>query len=618
MLRILVPIFVFIYSALSQVDTFEVKGASLIGENLLIDMEPDHPVDELIDLMENMRIDINNASIDELLSFPFLSVDVARKIISYRKKIGKFKNREQILKIPGIDPSIKSLLARYSHLPHAYYIRVRSRIIFRNFKNINEIRSNFNRYSKMYQRIIAGYANFSGGILLERDYGETKLSDLVRFFIEYRSDGIIRRVIIGDYIPQVGQGIIYWRPVAFSKGSEVIYPVRKYSESLISPYISTDEVKPLRGLSIISGHENFKLALFYSRTVLPVRLDEMGNVRSVDFSGYGKGTETLGREVFGGAVALRISDLLIGLSSSLNKFSRKFSTEFKMPFEGGKFLTSLNYSWRYRDLQVFGELAFNDNFYISSINGFIINKRSLKLAFLYRELSSGFASINGNAFGERFSEAWNESGFYSGLRLKFWRFEIYSYFDIFKFPVNRFTHSGTDYLLGVKFKKSRFSLYVRFREKRVFGIVSSYDEFRRRILLESSKLRRNIRFEFINSFSGVSFRSRVEVSRYVEISKLGRGFLIFQGVRIGIFDNLRAYVRVIFVDVDDYSARIYEYENDIDGVISLVPLYGRGIRWYVVLKYILGGVLSVQLKYARWGGESGFGNLFAFQVELEV
>ena len=71
---------------------------------------------------------------------------------------------------------------------------------------------------------------------------------------------------------------------------------------------------------------------------------------------------------------------------------------------------------------------------------------------------------------------------------------------------------------------------------------------------------------------------------YDEHLKSGKGQLFFGDVASEITGGLNFSARVIFFHTDDYDNRIYEFENDISGVMTNLSLAGKGMRWYLIAR----------------------------------
>jgi competence ComEA-like helix-hairpin-helix protein len=56
------------------------------------------------------RVDVNHASLAELMALPNMGPATASKVVDYRRQNGPFENVEQLLRVPGIGPAtLKSL-----------------------------------------------------------------------------------------------------------------------------------------------------------------------------------------------------------------------------------------------------------------------------------------------------------------------------------------------------------------------------------------------------------------------------------------------------------------------------------------------------------------------------
>ena len=88
---------------------------------------------------------------------------------------------------------------------------------------------------------------------------------------------------------------------------------------------------------------------------------------------------------------------------------------------------------------------------------------------------------------------------------------------------------------------------------------------------------------------GISFRSRIELSRHSEGAVVEHGFMAFTDVRYKPMESPFSFTgRVCLFDTEGYGPRIYAYENDVPFSHSMSPLYGRGLRLFLVAGCRLG------------------------------
>ena len=108
------------------------------------------------------------------------------------------------------------------------------------------------------------------------------------------------------------------------------------------------------------------------------------------------------------------------------------------------------------------------------------------------------------------------------------------------------------------------------------------------------------------------------------------GFLIFQDFRYDPSDILRFYGRVVLFQSDSYDSRVYEFENDVNGVMFNPALYGEGIRWYLIVElsptefFHISGKYSETIKPTESSLGSGLNtirgsldNRISFQIDIK-
>jgi competence protein ComEA len=67
-------------------------------------------------LKDGEKININNASVEELCRIPMVNEKLAKEIFEYRKKYGKFDSIEEIKEVEGIDDKIYNAIKKFLYL----------------------------------------------------------------------------------------------------------------------------------------------------------------------------------------------------------------------------------------------------------------------------------------------------------------------------------------------------------------------------------------------------------------------------------------------------------------------------------------------------------------------
>ena len=144
----------------------------------------------------------------------------------------------------------------------------------------------------------------------------------------------------------------------------------------------------------------------------------------------------------------------------------------------------------------------------------------------------------------------------------------------------------------------------------------------------SEKRTQKLRGEFMLSLSkSIKLKSRFELLLLHGLSS-EKGVLLFQDLRFNVNKKLTIQGRLIFFQTDSFSSRIYEFENDLIGVMTNIALWGKGMRAYLLVKYRPFKNFNLSFKYSEitkplenylGSGynliEGNFDNKIAFQID---
>jgi hypothetical protein len=532
--------------------------------------------------------------------------------------------------IPGIPPESGEIIKKFvyagetlkrhksgknnnklaSGQPRKFHVTFRSRLL----KDM-QIRKGFteNRFSgndlKTYMRLQSSYKNLSFGILAEKDAGESAYNDFFSYRFELRDAGIIDRLVVGDYLFEFGQGLAVWGPYSFSKGTDATGPVIRKNRSIKS-YTSSDENNFFRGAASKLNLGIFSAAVFYSNKTLDASIiKERGEIKSLINTGLHRtDTELLTKasireKVYGASLNFEFPDAAsVGLMFLSSEFSLPHSAAGFRELSGSMFnFYSASYSTGLDNLYLSGELAYDGKSF-AWINNmqYSLDRRIAVLASV-RSYDRSYNSLYSNGLGES-SNNRNEQGFYLGVRWYSQFGLINLYFDQFKFPSaslrNPLPAPGNEMLINYSNKLSKkIHLVLRYKIEN-----KELTDDGGGILIQTSRKKQSARLDLkFNVSKKITFRNRFEYSYidYHQNDERESGFLTFQDIIYRPSGNLSFYTRFIFFQTDSFNSRIYEFENDLRGVMTNTPLYGKGMKWYLMIKYSIQNFMTLSIKYSE-------------------
>jgi len=103
------------------------------------------------------------------------------------------------------------------------------------------------------------------------------------------------------------------------------------------------------------------------------------------------------------------------------------------------------------------------------------------------------------------------------------------------------------------------------------------------------------------SSSYMQLSNRIEWTniKYDGMKKSEHGILLSQTMKCTLLPSLALRARVAIFETDSYDSRMYEYEDDLPRASSNPALYGRGLRWYLILQYNIFLKVDIGLKYSQ-------------------
>ncbi|MBK7497729.1 MAG: helix-hairpin-helix domain-containing protein [Ignavibacteriales bacterium] len=617
----------------------QLDSTSIITEEVLdnILVEPDEETDseELVEILEELirnPIDINLADVFDLSKLPNMDQQSAQIIIEHRNKFGYFFSPTELFAIRELN---KQLIE--SILPFVKTSRTndelekneevvsssdsflnKSKLIIRNrITNDIQNRDGFTsgKYEgskiKSYNKFLYNYdKNYQAGFLVEKDPGEVSYTDFTSFHLQVKDIGFVKSFIAGDYVLEYGQGLALWSPYGFSKGADAVFPVKKKARYL-RPYTSAAEYRFFRGAASRLSFDDFSFTAFYSNNTFDATIDSItGEITSVGQSGFHRFESELNKKgsskskLIGGVLDYRfLGRMNVGVIYYNASFDNRFESTTLYDFSGNNFnYVSTYYELNFSKINFFGEASY-DGTSVASINGIQFSaNRDLIFTTSLRNYPRNYKNLYGFGFSEKSGKINNELGIYSGLKWKIPFGVLNLYYDIFKFPYrtseNSLSSEGNELLVDfVSIPLPSFEVRLRYKyeDKEVTELINIDEEIVRRLKqIARTDLIYNISKDF-------RLKTRIEYNHFFikDANLKENGLLVYQDLRYVPQKNINLYGRIIFFQTDSFNSAVYEYENDLLGVMPNLAMYGKGIRWYVIVKYKPLQFLTLSTKYSE-------------------
>ena len=636
---ILLLLFSLSYKALAQEEA-RIKEVVSAITGIFTEEEDDlSELTERLSFYNNHPLDLNKASRDQLKELFILSPLQISSFFNWLRKNGKLKDILELQSVDGFDSITVTRL-----LPFVIVSEVNSYKLNKLTKGPSEL---LGRYSSLLEKQ-KGFKDKSGSrylgspakllfrykysyndlvalsVTAKKDPGETFFREPVKSGFDFISGslalyktGRFKKIIIGDYGLQFGQGLSLWSGSSFGKGDDVAGVARK--DTGLKPYTSANEYSFFRGAGVTyTLLKNIELTSFISirnlDAVLKQTTEGTYTLSAIGTSGLhrtaaeSRNKGTLPLLFYGSALTYNSNNLDIGLTTSFSDYQHEFTTgnqRYKKYSFKGKELNNfgIHYNYTFKNIYFFGEMALSQPGSTALLNGAMASLSSgLSLVILYRNYAKEHISFYTRGFGEGTNTA-NEQGLYGGIHIRpSKKWTIAASADFFSFPWAKYrvdeASSGYELTGSFCFKPYRtLTATLSLKTKHTQQNEGASLPVNPLVKVRKDNYRIEVRWKLNKK---TELQSRMEISLY----RKGRreteyGYMVYQDVDYHpLSSRFSTNFRVAYFSTPSADSRIYAYEDDVlhgtgSGVYS-----GEGIRTFLNTSYRFSRQLRIWTRYA--------------------
>lgn len=597
-------------------------------------------ITERLNFYRKYPLDINKIGKEQLQELVFISPIQISNLIAHLRESGSFLDILELQSVEGFDNGTVRWLSNFvvvnppqliSNFHLNKIMKYGNHDLMVRFGRILQKQEGFlfsdsaaKDYAGSPDRIFVRYRfdyinKLSASLNMEKDAGEAFLNNGGKGFdfysanISLKGERIVRKLVLGDYVLQFGQGLSMWSGMGFGKGAGLTTAAKQAWG--LRPYSSVNESLFLRGAAATLSYNGTSFTPFVSYRKVDASLSDEGTeINSISMSGLHRtaaeqrNRNTVQQLVYGINSEYTNNDFVAGLTLYHTKLDKPIAIGKSLyeRFDFSKqYLTNIgfHYSYTFRNTYLFGEAAHSLSSGKAFLNGLMVSlSRQVSAVLLYRNYERDYHSFFNEGLAES-SSSKNEKGFYSGLNIRFnSKYELSSFCDFFRFPWLKFRvdgpSSGYEFMTQLSYSlNKKFKVIGRFRVQ--FKEENSDAENLGGGLQTIEKQSYRVELNY-NAGKGFSLRHRAEIATFRKGQYSGEvGFLSFQDVIYKPLNSkLSGNMRFAIFDTPGFNSRIYAYENDVLYGYSVPALQGKGLRYYLNLRYTLQKGADLWLRYA--------------------
>jgi hypothetical protein len=456
------------------------------------------------------------------------------------------------------------------------------------------------------------------GLTGEKDAGEVFWGERRKGFDFYASNlllrdfGILKTLTFGDYRLAYGEGLVLNNHFSMGKTSDVININQKNAD--IKRDVSTNESQFFRGIAGTLKFKQWEASFFFSSRKFDATADS-STITSFKTDGLHRTANDVEKEkkaetdLYGSHIQWKNDYWSTGLTAVYYAFGEKELNPELKPYNlyylRGKdhYNASVNYSYRRKKWVFQGETAIDKSGKMAAIHNLLVYPASfIDWVCSYRYFDKGYNALYAKSFSES-STVQNENGFYSGVKIHFSRlWELAAYWDWFTFPWLKYAvdapSSGNDALIRLSYHpQENVQMNIRYRWKGKYKNYTPENEPETSVIPYNQH---NIRYQLsCRPHPVFSMKTQADYKRYESADGNSYGWGITQNASF-IPENNRFQVDAGFAyfHSSDWNTRINVYEKNVLYAPASSLYYGKGLRYYGLVRWKISGHFTVYLKAA--------------------
>jgi hypothetical protein len=584
-------------------------------------------------------IDLNEASVDELLAIPLMNIRYVNLIMNHKQLYGEFLHTAELGAVEGISFEDATWIAQFVKVSSNKLgmtktnnpFQLMSTHVFKSKQNKTYVGDAWQQRVKALVQI---NSKLQLGFTLEKDAGEAwknlanGLFDYPSFYLAYNGNKCIKQLVIGDFEMHTGQGLSLGMGYQIRMSSDPIQTIQL--NTVLNKHVSFNEANFMRGIAFQFQFKNWTIYPFISSKKTDAKIAS-DSINTQDFivsesnSGYHRtpseiaNQKTLNQVYWGTYIQTQTKQLQWGFSYFQLKQSAAKINSKNTPSK-----------WVVRALSNYSNFGIDlilhrdQNIYTTAISIDEFGDYALYFALMKSmgkmldwgcsvRAYSPFYS-NPLAAGPLAFPSKNQKGLFQSLcyaPTKKWTFK--AYIDVFESTWLNSTLNNID-------EQSKLSLQTNYLSSTKTQMSLQY-----RYLLNKSK---EIEALFTQTKQQLSLNYSTEISAHFSINgkfqsndlhqiNKAKSFLMYQSFN---FKSKGLQMHLQLSEFENHHSQqipVYVHEHDLTGQSGMQVFYGSGYAGSIVVKLSLKKHLKLGLKIgtAKQMGQDLFSPTYKFQLQ---